>query len=196
MNDLSKIYDVKWAQMRLLFKWRAGIMGDVLRKEFSFNSYVDVGCAIGDMVEDMLLAGKQAMGVEGSLSVLPYIAPAMRQYVVIGDLRETIRLGQRFDLATCFEVAEHIDPEFTNVFLSNLCGMSDRLVMSICMNGETGRNHVNFKRSDEWDGLFSHKGYHRDDTCRDRIKNGLAPYVSRGREMGWWHDRLVVYKRG
>lgn len=176
-------------------------MGGVLRGLFHPKTHVDAGCGIGDLVEEMLMAGVDSIGIEGSTDIEKYFDKTriggyfvpVKKRVLMLDLRQPIKLP-KCDLCTCFEVAEHIDPWGTDVFLDNLSQFSDQIVMSICTTQGGGRNHINIQPREWWDGKMQERGYCSDLDSIDRIREGVKEHKHR-EEMRWWHDRLVVYKR-
>jgi len=193
---LDTIYTPKWFSTRFIFSWRAPVMGGILRNLYHPKTYIDAGCAIGDLVEEMTLAGVDSLGIEGSQSVIPYTSKGLfkniSDRVLILDLRKPITLP-KCDLCTCFEVAEHIEEWGVDTFLDNLCGFSDTIVMSICTN-QGGRNHVTLKPRPWWDAKMTERGYLLIQNDIDTIKRGLEQHKHR-EEMRWWYERLVVYKR-
>ncbi len=189
-HELNSIYTSEWFAKRYLILWRAAVMCGVLRHLFHPKTYLDAGCAIGDLVEDMLLAGVDSLGIEGSNSVTPYVR--VKDRVLILDLRFPIDLP-KCDLCTCFEVAEHIEPWGTNTFLDNLCRFSDLLVMSIS-TFQGGKNHVNLQPRSWWDKKMQDRGYSVDDKAIEDIRHGIFQHKHR-EEIRWWYERLVVYER-
>lgn len=88
-------------------------------------SVVDVGCGTGDLIGFMnkTLGIKQVSGIELDRRVLGHILCRERD-ITFMDLRiPQGEIGRR-DLALCFSVAEHIDPESSDIFIYNVsqCG--------------------------------------------------------------------------
>lgn len=139
---------------------------------------VDVGCAIGDYVRWWLDAGILSLGIEGSKSCLGYLA-VPEEFVFIHDLRVPITSASRYSLATCFDVAEHIEVEYVDVFIDNLVNLSGRVLMSAAPPGQEGINHINCQFYDYWALRFDDRGYVRNKSIEDKIKNSLSVYSSK-----------------
>lgn len=139
------------------------------------TSLIDVGCAIGDLVDVFLFHGVDAYGLEGTDNVAPWslIPPARMHY---HDLRMPIDLDRTFDLVTCFEVLEHIEPECSDMLLKNLTGMSNKLLVSAAPPGQGGHYHVNCQPIEYWDEKLASLGYEPDLNIVKEIQNKLAPW--------------------
>jgi hypothetical protein len=59
------------------------------------------------------------------------------------DLSRPFRLGRRFDLVQSLEVAEHIPPAQTEIFVDNLAAHGDVILFSAAVPGQGGEFHVN-----------------------------------------------------
>ena len=63
-----------------------------------------------------------------------------------------------FDLVTCVEVIEHIDPEPATLALANLCRWGDRVLFSSSSTDYGEPTHVNVKRGEVWVAEFASHG--------------------------------------
>ena len=152
-GNVEDTYRESFFKRRHKLNWRAPIFCDAVIKVFRPSSVVDVGCAIGDIVAGFRDRGISSMGIEGSSACLKYLA-VDRSSVIIQDLRHSFTEG-RWDLVTCLEVAEHIEPEFAGVFVKNLVGLGDQILLSAAPPGQDGHGHVNCQDSRYWDTFLS-----------------------------------------
>jgi hypothetical protein len=83
------------------------------------NSFCDVGCATGYLVENML-NDCDSCGIENFQYHKDNANVSVKECINIFDIRDNIQEDIKFDLVNCTEVAEHIDPKFLDVFLDNL----------------------------------------------------------------------------
>ena len=83
------------------------------------NSFCDVGCANGHLVENMLNIC-DSCGIENFQYHKDKANSDVKECINIFDIRDKIEDDIKFDLVNCTEVAEHVDPKFLDVFLDNL----------------------------------------------------------------------------
>lgn len=194
MKPLDEIYKPGFYKRRDSLSWRAPLVCDPVINILAPESVIDVGCAIGDLVEYFIAEGLDAYGLEGTENVVPWLKIS-RERLFIGDLRTKIRLQRRFDLAICFEVLEHIEPEYVDILLDNLTGMSDILLLSAAGPGQGGHYHVNCQFNDYWIAKLSRAGYAYDATIVSRIRTEWEP-VSHKKEMSSYFSNLMFFKKG
>jgi SAM-dependent methyltransferase len=121
------------------------------------GSVVDVGCGTGATLQQFMEMGVEAIGVEASRAAIR--ASSMRTSIVRHDLRRPLDLKRRFDLAWCFEVAEHIHPMHVDIFVDSLCRLSDIVTLSAAPPGQGGEGHFNEQPQSYWSALFGRRGY-------------------------------------
>jgi SAM-dependent methyltransferase len=91
---------------------RANIAGYMLWKNFEFRTSLDVGCALGFLVEALRELGAEAWGTDISADAISLASPAVRPYLVQGDLSRGLPFEDgRFELISAFEILEHLPPE-------------------------------------------------------------------------------------
>ena len=175
MKPLDEIYKPGFFKRRDSLSWRAPIICGPVIEILRPKSVIDVGCAIGDLVEYFLEKGLDAYGLEGTENIIPWIKISQWR-LYFKDLRMKIDLGKKFDLVTCFEVFEHIEPEYADILLANLTGMSDRLLISAAPPGQGGHYHVNCQPISYWNEKFDRLGYKSDTNIVAKIRERLVPW--------------------
>lgn len=175
MNTLASIYNTGFFKQRYKLSHRAPFVCTVIVKCLAPKSVIDIGCAIGDLVKGFQDLGIDAKGLEGSETAEPYLA-VRRESVVFTDLRTPLPVDiGKFDLVTCFEVFEHIEPEYADQLCANMSVLSDRLLISAAPPGQGGHYHVNCQLPDYWDEKLKKYGYNRDMVIEALIKEKLRP---------------------
>lgn len=130
-------------------------------------SVLDVGCGSGKSLDWFLGRGIEVVGLEGSSMGIAHAKNP--QYVRQEDLNRPVDLQRRFDLVWCFEVAEHIHPDFTEHFTRTLVTHSDVIVISAAHPGQGGVGHFNEQPRSYWIEIFNRLGYDHDDLGRAKI---------------------------
>jgi len=152
-------------------------VGSVNRMFGRSVSYLDIGCANGGLVNDFLVQGNVAIGIEGSdlgfvtkqdhWKVIPktlFNADVTKPFFMKKDSQPCT-----FDVIGAWEVLEHIQEEDLDVFFENVLNhLSDNSIFMASVaqfpdfDPQTGEAwHVTLKSRDWWFKLFE--------------KNGLSP---------------------
>lgn len=139
------------------------------------KSLVDFGCGQGIFLKEFLDKGVRVLGFEGSnagirTSVIP------RKYSKQQDLRRVMKPpSQKFDCAISFEVAEHIEREFSGVYLNNLTSYSDCIVFTAFPPDVIDKHphHPNEQPIEYWFELFKFYGYSLDSSTTHKLQQKL-----------------------
>jgi glycosyltransferase involved in cell wall biosynthesis len=152
-------------------------------------SVVDVGCGAGVWLREFQRAGvRRVFGIDGGQpSDFLQIDP---EHFARVDLRIPFGIKERFDLAICLEVAEHLPAQDAEKFIAQLCNLSDRVVFSAAIPGQGGTGHLNERWPSYWSAIFRQHGY----DCHDVVR----PRVWFDARVEWWYAQniLVFTKRG
>lgn len=205
MRPLEDIYKKTFFGRRDKLAWRVPIVCDAVINTYTLipgASIIDVGCAIGDFVDGFYERGYKARGIEGSINASPHILPRVKSKVFFHDLRYPVSFNKflsntKFDLCICLEVAEHIEPEWADQFVDNLCYLSSRVLVSAAPEGQKGHYHVNCQSASYWEAKFSARGYQRKKTLEWRWQNELRPNCSKKGINAYFANTLIFerYKR-
>jgi SAM-dependent methyltransferase len=191
MDELSleRLYPPRFFARRYKLNWRAPIVVEAIQRIFQPDSVLDVGCATGDLVAEWDRRGVMAFGLEGSTAALDYLET---KQVFFYDLKLPVQLDVRFDLATCFEVLEHIEPEGADQLVENLVGFSDRLLLSAAPPGQGGHHHVNCKPLEYWLERFARHDYLSKKRPVEAIKAAWAPWRNKPGITAFYHNLFYV----
>ena len=192
MKPLTEIYKGRFFAIRNSLNWRAKPVCEALNTIFTPESVMDVGCAIGDFVHYWkTYLNVPAYGIEGSENAAEYF---MTDGIFILDLRKEIKLNFGVDLVTCFEVAEHIEPEYADQFLSNLVGFGNSIVMSAAGPGQGGHYHVNCQPKKYWVERMEFLGYAHVDSVVHSIRILWDSWRWK-KEMSSYFNNLFYFER-
>lgn len=138
-------------------------------KPLAPTSVLDVGCGRGTWLQQWRILGvSDVIGVDGD-----YVA---RESLVVPpecftphDLQQPFRLGRKFDLVECLEVAEHIPNASADTLIDSLCAHADVILFSAAVPGQGGEFHVNEQPYSYWRAKFRARGYAMLDVVRPRV---------------------------
>jgi O-antigen biosynthesis protein len=122
---------------------------------------VDIGCAFGMVVEALVDRGVDAYGFD----ISPYaisqgredIQPRLKVHSILDMI--PLKNGQKYDIALCIEVLEHLPPEYANRAVEVLCAASDRVIFSSSPDDFDEPTHFNVLPTLEWIKLFEAYGF-------------------------------------
>jgi hypothetical protein len=142
-------------------------------------SVVDVGCGVGTWLSAAKgLGSKRLVGFEGAwITTVP--KPDQSIEIRVVDLEKDLRDYERFDLAICMEVAEHLSSERAPSLVRDLCGLSDCVLFSAAIPGQGGENHINEQWQSYWVNLFDSMNYAAIDIIR--------PALWRNEHVEFWY---------
>lgn len=121
---------------------------------------LDVGCAIGMLVEALRDRGVDASGIDVSSWAIRQMPSPLRPYCSIGSVLDA--LSDKYDLITCIEVLEHLPPASAPVAVANLCAHTDSVLVSSTPDDVVELSHLNVEPPDYWARLFAEQGFTRD----------------------------------
>jgi hypothetical protein len=147
----------------------------IVQELVQFHSVLDVGCGRGAWLAVCRDQGaKRIVGYDGDYvnrSSLLIPESCFRPT----DLSKPFTIDDRFDLAICVEVAEHLPARMARLLVKALTGAAPAVLFSAAIPGQGGTKHINEQWPAYWQRLFAGQGFRRLDWIRPRI----------------WHDHRV-----
>ncbi len=150
----------------------------------------DVGSGSGAYAAEFAAAGLSASACEYSPKGRKM---AMRQGISCVPFDLTLEppadLAGPFDLAYCFEVAEHVPPELGDRLVAFLSGLAPSVLFSAAQPGQGGHGHINEQPADYWISRFAAAGMEFDTGRTKAVRESLRAGATRS----WWLERNVVW---
>lgn len=168
----------------------AEIVVPYLLKYQKVNSVIDIGCGTGTWLKVFQNQGvKNIKGIDGH-HLNPEVLVVPKEHVELKDLESPFEVSEKFDLAICLEVAEHLKPESAQSFIASICKLSDTLVFSAALPGQGGQNHLNEQWPSYWKTIFDQYGFDLVDCLRG--------YFWDNNKVDWWYrqNMFLVVKKG
>ncbi len=155
---------------------------------FNPSSLIDIGCGAGAWCSIWKsLEVAHVIGVDGDYvqteSLLIDETSFIRQ-----DLSQPFTIEKKFNIATSFEVAEHIPEAKAEIFIDNITQCADIVIFSAATPGQGGEFHVNEQPLQYWKSKFEKRGYRCFDPLRKKI------YQNKSIEPWYRYNTLVYIK--
>jgi len=151
-----------------------GTIAERIHKDLAPKTALDAGCAIGILVEALRQRGIDAQGFDISEYAISQVPPALAPYVKTGSILDSNLYSQRFDLVTCIEVVEHLQPADADLAVENLCRWSDTVLLTSSPVDYGEATHFNVQLPGYWVELFARNGYAR---VLDYNASYIAPWA-------------------
>lgn len=196
LSNCDYLYKESFFGKRYKLNWRAPIMVEMITEVFYPQRVVDVGCGIGDIVYELNEHNIPSIGIEGTINCLPHACD--KNQILVHDIRTPLagRIHlDPFDLALCFEVAEHIEETAVDMFIYNLTYLSDQILMSIAGPGQKGHGHWTLKEIEWWESLFNQYRYFRNKGVEEKVRKYLEPYRHKDGIRAYYNNLFYVERR-
>lgn len=123
------------------------------------ESVIDIGCGIGAWLNAFKeLNVLDIWGVDGVQITGSDLLIAPNKFLC-KDLSSAFNLERKFDLAICFEVAEHLDERYAKTIINNIVNHSEQVLFSAASPLQFGQNHINCQWPNYWQAIFNNFGY-------------------------------------
>lgn len=156
--------------------------------KFKPESVVDIGCGIGTWLKVAKNLGvRKVVGVDASYVDRNLLKLEDCEFIT-KDLRYPFSLNEKFDIALCLEVVEHLPENISNEIVSTLCSHSDIIIFSAAIPNQGGQNHINEQVPDFWIRIFASHGFKPYDVLR--------PFFWNNKKVNFWYrQNMVVFSK-
>jgi SAM-dependent methyltransferase len=167
----------------------AGPVAAEVMRLFQPHSIVDAGCGTGIYLRPFVERGLDVTGIDGS-SASQRHAVIDPDLIRLADVTRPLSLGRRFDIALCFEVAEHIEPEASAGLVECVTGLSDTVLFTAATKGQGGHHHVNEQDREFWIDLFDGRGFRYE----KQLSESMSSRLEEAGCVFWIYRNLFVFR--
>jgi 2-polyprenyl-3-methyl-5-hydroxy-6-metoxy-1,4-benzoquinol methylase len=182
---MKKISDVNYAHSNEFHNEKAAsIILPYVLSLFTINSIADFGCGTGSWLSAAKKLGvEKVRGIDG-IRVDDDMLTINENEFTLHDLKKPLNLNEKFDLAICLEVAEHLPETAAVNIVDMLTAHSDVILFSTAIPFQTGDHHINEQWPSYWQDLLEKKGFYPYDILRAHFWNN--PNVE------WWYKQNII----
>jgi SAM-dependent methyltransferase len=147
------------------------------------HSVVDVGCGVGTWLSLFKDHGAaRILGIDGAyIDSSSLLIP--RDCFRAVDLNHPVDIDEKFDLAVCLEVAEHLSKTSAEGLIRFLVRLAPVILFSAALPMQGGTHHVNEQWPEYWAALFKRFGYTQIDAVRK--------FIWKNPQVEWWYRQNV-----
>lgn len=195
MNKISDIYTTEYFTghefYRNTYIKLAQMFYDVLKPK----SVLEVGCGAGFMLEYFAHLIIPTHGIDGSEATKA--VSRVSNMIEIQDLRTPVELHKMWDMVLSIEVAEHIEPQFADNYVSILTRHAEnKILMTSAGVGQGGTNHVNCQPKEYWIKKIENAGFKYNKELTDLITNKANDIIISDKcNIGYLVNNFAVYER-
>jgi len=156
------------------------------------KSVVDVGGGEGWWAEEFARDGARALVLDETGPVPP-LPPTISERGVERAYFDAVRhahwpLEEKFDLAVCLEVAEHVDAETGDYLVEFLTAAAPVILFSAAIPGQGGHGHVN----EQWPQYWAERFYEDGLVCTEKFRD---EFWDNEKVEPWYRQNLLLFAR-
>jgi len=173
----------------LLFACVRPIVSSLI-KEYNPGSVADLGCGDGIYIEEFLCKGIDVFGFDNSREGINRCKIRGINVKKFNIVKDEIGGRKKFDIAICFEVAEHIPAIHSEKIVRHLSKLSDIVIFTAAPPGQGGDNHINEQSKSFWIEKFKEYEYIFDvQNTEDLANNWRGSGV-----VNYMYNNLMIFK--
>ena len=155
------------------------------------RDFVDVGAGSGAYAAELTRRGKNVVACEHS-PFGRFLARRQRVDIRPFDLNSQppAVFGETFDLAYCFEVAEHLPEPLGLQLAVFVASLAPTVVFTAAQPGQGGTGHINEKPKGYWEKTFAEYGFSLDSVRTDAL---ASQWMAARIPARWLIDNVLVF---
>jgi hypothetical protein len=146
---------------------------------------LDIGCGVGTWLRQArLLGASHIRGIEAAEVKQTRRLVIEEKSIEVADLEQPWSVTEKYNLAICLEVAEHLTRKAGLNLVKCLCEASPLILFSAAIPGQGGNGHINEQWPTYWQQQFALHGLRAMDCIRPRIWQDT--------DIPWWYRQNIV----
>lgn len=193
-NQDSLIYNpLTFWNFNRMAKYHAPAVIDSLTAAFpDARRFVDIGCGGGAYAAEFNRRDIDIKAIENSAYARKMAKKQGVECYEFDLLANPITpLDGEFDLAYCFEVAEHIPTPLSEKLVAFLTETADTIVFTAAQPGQLGMGHINCQPQAFWQSKFEQHGYHLDEEKTAELKQAFTDK----KVIYWLTNNVTIYRK-
>ena len=154
-------------------------IAEAIKEQYAPGAVIEFGCGNGELTKALSKTGIAVTAIDG-YSNPDFTGDDSISFFRI-DLNDPIALNnfladqnQKFDVAICMEVAEHLNPDVSESLVDSLTSIADVVIFSAAIPGQGGDGHINCRSRVFWHIQFENRNFFLKDTLRSQFRDNLS----------------------
>ncbi len=159
------------------------------------ESIADLGCQNARLLESVheKYPHLKITGFDVFEWAVKHAAPAVKDSIVLADLRKPLEHKDTYSIVNCTEIGEHLEPEYEATFLDNVAQLTaDILILS--WSNTPSEQHFNPRPKKYIISEMKKRGFVADHRSTRKLRHALRHLVTPYGHQ-WWAEDVVVYQR-
>jgi SAM-dependent methyltransferase len=157
---------------------------DWLIGTFQPNSFLDIGCGPGGMVELADQKGLSSLGIDGDHTLVRYNPD---NFLLHDFTTGPAPLDIKYDIGWSCEFVEHVEEQYQPAYMKAF-QQCQIVAMTYAPPGHTGHHHVNLQHEDYWIKTFKKYGF--------KYSSDFTSHLRQNSTMGAKKKHQFVKNRG
>lgn len=147
------------------------------------SSVIDIGCGRGTWLQVFKTNGvRKIYGIGSPTTDLTKLQIDRDAFIAV-DIDHPFEISERFDLAVCLEVVEHLTPKAGRNLIRVLTDIAPVVLFSAALPGQSGIGHINEQWPSYWQDVFKKYGFRQTDPVR--------PFLYNDERVLWWYRQNI-----
>ena len=157
-------------------------------EKFGVQSYLDIGCGPGGMVELAASKGLKVLGVDGDFTLT---RENPDNYLLHDFTVGPAPVEGIWDMAWSCEFLEHVEEKYMDNYM-NAFLKCKRIVVTHAFPGQGGHHHVNEQEPNYWFHHFGSRGFMLDSVTTDAVRKAstMEQRYIRTSALVFWNSNL------
>jgi len=138
-----------------------------LIENYNIQSFLDVGCGPGGMVELAAHKGLKTLGVDGDYSLKRFDKD---KFIIHDYTVSPLKLDEEYDVCWSCEFVEHVEEQYVDNFMQTISA-GKIAVITHAPPGAPGYHHVNCQLAEYWIDVFKKYNFIYDEIITKTIRN-------------------------
>ena len=195
-DDTENLYDKGFYADHGKYKPIYNFIGDIITVLFEPKSVIDWGCGTGFLLERLAEHGiPKLQGIEGSEDAVKFWNNSIKDCIRTQNVLH-FKSKEKYDVAVCMEVAEHIPANGASRLVRNVTDSSSKFVWwTAAPPGQGGTGHINLKPPLYWIRLFEERGFIPMWESTYEAKTQMLKISDITQAYPWFRDNVTIFKR-
>jgi len=194
-DNVQEMYNTDFYNDHQKYRVLYDFIGDIIYVTFEPKSVIDLGCGAGFLLERLRSQGvSKIYGIDGSKDATNSWPEHMQDVLEVKNLMD-FKPQERYDVAICMEVAEHIPKDKSLKLVTKVTESSKKFIWwTAAPPGQGGTGHINCQDVCYWVRHFEQCGFIPAWELTYRIKMELLR-VKEIQAYPWFRDNCLILKR-